>query len=412
MSDEVAVQANNLTKIFKLYNSPVDRLKESLHPLRRQYHHIFYALDDISFEIRKGDSVGIIGKNGSGKSTLLKILAGVITPTKGSIHINGKISALLELGAGFSPELSGLDNIYFNGMLMGFTREELDAKLDDILSFADIGEFVQQPVKTYSSGMFVRLAFAVAVNVDPDILIVDEALAVGDLRFQKKCKVKMNEFREQSVTIILVSHSMADIVTGCNKSIYLKEGRVVSFENADNSVKKYLEELSILEATQVPAEKLTGDGSGGKGGTGDIIIEGMQCYSNNTKNYNIGYGENIVVEAEYTSFEKINRPIFRISLSIAGYRFFTSFDITYEMHKLDVLHGKGTIRCQITNPNIYPNAYTASIAVLCEGVNTHLFYWIDACRFVVTAPAGINMYNPYSIIQLNCSTVSETNGFI
>jgi len=187
MSNDIAIKAENLTKTYRLYDSNLDRLKESLHPLRRKYHHEFNALHDFNFEVKKGETVGIIGKNGSGKSTLLKIITGVLTPTSGSVTVNGRISALLELGAGFNPELTGIENVYFNGTLMGYSKEEMHAKLDDILGFADIGEFVRQPVKSYSSGMFVRLAFAVAINIDPDILIVDEALAVGDIFFQQKC---------------------------------------------------------------------------------------------------------------------------------------------------------------------------------------------------------------------------------
>ena len=206
MPEEVVIKIENLSKVYKLYNSPVDRLKESLHPLRKQYHHDFYALNNVSFEIKKSESVGIIGKNGSGKSTLLKILTGVLTPTSGTVKVNGKVSALLELGAGFNPELSGIENVYFNGMLMGYTREDMAERLDEILSFADIGNFVHQPVKTYSSGMFVRLAFAVAINVDPDILIVDEALAVGDIKFQRKCFLKIEELRKSNKSILFVSH--------------------------------------------------------------------------------------------------------------------------------------------------------------------------------------------------------------
>lgn len=227
MSTEIAIKVENLSKAYKLYNAPVDRLKESLHPLRRVYHHDFYALKNVSFEIKKGESVGIVGKNGSGKSTLLKILTGVLTPTGGSVMVNGKVSALLELGAGFNPELSGIENVYFNGMLMGYTREEMDGKLDDILAFADIGEFVYQPVKIYSSGMFVRLAFAVAINVDPAILIVDEALSVGDLRFQRKCFSKIEQFRTSNKTILFVSHGLESVNMLCDTAYLLNDGEVV-----------------------------------------------------------------------------------------------------------------------------------------------------------------------------------------
>ena len=227
MGNGFAIKADNLSKIYKLYRSPLDRLRESLHPLRHEYHHDFYALNDVSFEINKGESVGIIGKNGSGKSTLLKILTGVITPTTGDVIVNGKVSALLELGAGFNPELSGLENVFFNGMLMGYTREEMEERLDAVLSFADIGEFVNQPVKTYSSGMFVRLAFAVAINVDPDILIVDEALSVGDELFQRKCFARIKEFQALGKTTLFVSHGAAIIIELCDKAMMLDEGHLI-----------------------------------------------------------------------------------------------------------------------------------------------------------------------------------------
>ena len=178
---DYAIAVKNVTKIYRLYDKPIDRLKESLNPMRKEYHKKFYALNQISFEVKKGETVGIIGTNGSGKSTILKIITGVLSPTTGEVEVVGTISALLELGAGFNMDYTGIENIYMNGTMMGFSRKEMDAKLNDILDFADIGDFVYQPVKTYSSGMFVRLAFALAINVEPEILIVDEALSVGDV---------------------------------------------------------------------------------------------------------------------------------------------------------------------------------------------------------------------------------------
>jgi len=184
---EPVIRVSNISKVYKLYDNPVSRLKESLHPFKKKYHRDFYALNDVTFEVKRGESIGIIGKNGSGKSTLLKILTGVLTPTFGSVTVNGKVSSLLELGAGFNPEMTGVENVYFNGTVLGFSKHEMDAKLNDILSFADIGNFVNQPIKTYSSGMLVRLSFAAAINIDPDILVIDEALAVGDFFFRQKC---------------------------------------------------------------------------------------------------------------------------------------------------------------------------------------------------------------------------------
>ena len=222
---EYALRVKDVSKIYKLYNKPVDRLKESLSPLKKIYHKEYYALKNLSFDVKKGECVGILGVNGAGKSTILKIITGVLTPSGGSIEVNGKISALLELGAGFNPEYTGIENIYLNGTLLGFTREEIDARVDEILDFADIGDFVYQPVKTYSSGMFVRLAFAVAINIDPEILIVDEALSVGDVFFQAKCYKKFDDFKKSGKTILLVTHSLSSVSKYCDRVIVLDAGQ-------------------------------------------------------------------------------------------------------------------------------------------------------------------------------------------
>lgn len=227
MMPSSAIKVSHLTKIYKLYDKPIDRLKESLHPLGKKYHKEFYALNDVSFEIKKGETVGIIGKNGAGKSTLLKIITGVLTPTSGSVHVNGRIASLLELGAGFNPEYTGVENIYFQGSLMGYTHEEMEAKVDDIVQFADIGDFVHQPVKMYSSGMFARLAFAVNINVNPDVLIVDEALSVGDAAFQRKCFARMETMRSQGKTIVFVSHSEGSVVSLCNRALWINNGEKI-----------------------------------------------------------------------------------------------------------------------------------------------------------------------------------------
>ena len=223
-----AIQVENVTKIYKLYDKPIDRLKESLSLSHREYHRDFYALNGLSFHVEKGQTVGIIGTNGSGKSTILKIITGVLTPTTGRVEVDGKISALLELGAGFNMDYTGIENIYMNGTMMGYSKKEMDEKLQDILDFADIGDFVYQPVKTYSSGMFVRLAFALAINVDPEILIVDEALSVGDVFFQAKCYRRMEEIRKSGTTILMVTHDMGSIIKYCDKVVLLNKGEFVA----------------------------------------------------------------------------------------------------------------------------------------------------------------------------------------
>ena len=215
---EIAIRADHVSKMYRLYDRPRDRIKEAFSLTRRTYYKEHYALQDVSFDVHRGETVGIIGTNGAGKSTILKIITGVLSPTGGNVTVNGRISALLELGAGFNMEYSGLENVYLNGTMIGFSREEIDQKLDDILSFADIGDFIYQPVKTYSSGMFVRLAFAVAINIDPEILIVDEALSVGDAFFQVKCYHKFEEFKRQGRTILFVSHDLGSINKYCDRA--------------------------------------------------------------------------------------------------------------------------------------------------------------------------------------------------
>ena len=222
------ITVENVTKVYPLYDKAIDRLKETLSPIKKCYHKDYYALNDISFSVKKGETVGIIGTNGSGKSTILKIITGVLTPTAGKVSVVGKISALLELGAGFNQDYTGMENLYMNGTMMGYTKEEMDTKIPEILAFADIGDFVNQPVKTYSSGMFVRLAFALAINVEPEVLIVDEALAVGDIFFQSKCYKRMNEIKEKGTTILMVTHDMSSIIKYCDRVILLNKGDKVS----------------------------------------------------------------------------------------------------------------------------------------------------------------------------------------
>lgn len=227
-SNNKALTVNNVTKIYKLYEKPIDRLKEAMSLTHKNYHRDFFALNGISFDVEKGQTVGIIGTNGSGKSTILKIITGVLTPTTGDVQVDGVISALLELGAGFNMDYTGIENIYMNGTMMGFSRKEMDAKLQDILDFADIGDFVYQPVKTYSSGMFVRLAFALAINVEPEILIVDEALSVGDVFFQAKCYRRMEEIRKNGTTILMVTHDMGAIIKYCDRVVVLNKGNFIA----------------------------------------------------------------------------------------------------------------------------------------------------------------------------------------
>lgn len=237
--DDYSIRVKNVSKVYRLYDKPMDRLREALNLTKKKYHKNYYALNNVSFDIKKGETVGLLGINGAGKSTMLKIITGVLTPTSGSVEINGKISALLELGAGFNPDYTGMENIYINGTMMGYTRAEVESRIDDILSFADIGDFINQPVKTYSSGMFVRLAFAVAINIDPEILIVDEALSVGDVFFQAKCYKKIDEFKKMGKTILLVSHSLSSVNKYCDRVVLLNKGSKLAEGNSADMIDLY-----------------------------------------------------------------------------------------------------------------------------------------------------------------------------
>ncbi len=251
-----AIQVQDVTKVYRLYEKPIDRLKESVSLAHKNYHRDFYALSNLSFGVKKGETVGIIGTNGSGKSTILKIITGVLTPTTGDVSVDGKISALLELGAGFNMDYTGIENIYMNGTMMGYTKKEMDAKLQDILDFAEIGDFVYQPVKTYSSGMFVRLAFALAINVDPEILIVDEALSVGDVFFQSKCYRRMEEIREKGTTILMVTHDMGSIIKYCDRVVLLHKGEFIAEGPAGRVVDMYKKILAgQLDALRAELEE-------------------------------------------------------------------------------------------------------------------------------------------------------------
>jgi lipopolysaccharide transport system ATP-binding protein len=238
-SPEIAISVRNLSKKYHLYASPKHRLKEALNPFRKKYHRDFWALRDVSFEVKRGETIGIIGKNGSGKSTLLQIICGILQPSEGEVNVNGKISALLELGAGFNPEFTGRDNVFLKGAIMGFSRDEMDTRFQAIADFADIGEFIDQPVKTYSSGMFVRLAFAAAINVDPEILIVDEALSVGDMFFQAKCMMRIKKMIDSGVTLFFVSHDVGAIKSLCEKALLLSKGLIIDYDKADKVVEEY-----------------------------------------------------------------------------------------------------------------------------------------------------------------------------
>ena len=313
--EDYAIRIRDVSKVYKLYNRPSDRLVDTFGLPGKKAFKEHRALDHVSFDIKKGESIGIIGTNGSGKSTILKIITGVLNQTEGDVEINGRISALLELGAGFNMEYTGMENIYLNGTMLGYTKEEVEERIPEILKFADIGDFINQPVKSYSSGMFVRLAFAVAINIEPEILIVDEALSVGDVFFQSKCYKKFEEFKEQGKTILFVSHDLSSIARYCDRVILLNKG----VKLGEGSPKEMIDAYKRVLVGQEQKEGATvGTGvnpdaqqyGNGKAVISEIVIEDDTGLNNNS----ILKGSYFTVHMKVKVAEDIEMPIFAFSI--------------------------------------------------------------------------------------------------
>jgi lipopolysaccharide transport system ATP-binding protein len=306
MSSDIAIAAEGLGKCYQIYEKPIHRLKQTLYRGRRQFYREFWALRDIDLQVEKGEAIGIIGRNGSGKSTLLQLLAGTLTPTTGNVAIDGRVAALLELGAGFNPDFTGRENVFMNGAILGIERAEMERRFDEIAAFADIGDFIDQPTKTYSSGMLIRLAFSVSIHVDPDILIVDEALAVGDAGFQFKCLERMDSLIKSGVTLLFVSHAMDMVKTFCDRVVYLKDGVAKASGAPDDIAEMYLFDLRSEQQRAGSAIKWKGPlyKSGQAGfGTDDGRIVSASFGNGGGQISGFLAGEPIVidVEAEYKS---------------------------------------------------------------------------------------------------------------
>jgi teichoic acid transport system ATP-binding protein len=386
MNKNSAIKVSNLTKTYKLYDKPSDRIREALNPFKKMYHTQFDALSNVNFEISKGETIGIIGKNGSGKSSLLKIISGVLHPTVGNVSTRGNIASLLELGAGFDIEMTGIDNVYLSCSIMGFSKSEIDSKINEIIAFADIGDFIYQPVKIYSSGMFVRLAFSTQIAIYPDILIVDEALAVGDSLFVHKCMSHFHKLKERGVTILLVTHDVTAIRTLCDKTIWLKDGCIEDYNVSSLVVDKYLQYISNQQRSIIIPDNIK-----------DATIEtldtdyGYHC-ENSIPNIDdrfgndgcriIGFGfydENMVkttsISNDSTAFIKlsfINNNIDVCNDLVVGYIFRNSrgVDIASSNSEIEVKSinppevGKvKTIMIEFVVPIIHPGSYSISTSL-------------------------------------------------
>lgn len=326
MSSDVAISVKNVSKCYKIYDRPQDRLKQSLWRGRKQFYREFWALKDVSFEVKKGETIGIIGRNGSGKSTLLQIIAGTLEPTSGEVQVNGRIAALLELGSGFNPEFTGRENVYLNGAILGVSREEMDQRFDEIAAFAEIGEFIDQPVKTYSSGMYVRLAFAVASSIDPEVLIVDEALAVGDARFQLKCFERIKSLKQSGTTILFVSHDLQSIRQFCDLAFLFNQGSLLEVGVSNVIVNHYSkllfssEEDNRYELVEMKKDidllvTNTNESVEYRYGNQKGIIEHIEVLDNRGKPIKvINSCDEIIVRMIVTAKKEIKKPIFAMTI--------------------------------------------------------------------------------------------------
>lgn len=347
----LAIEVKDVKKIYKLYDKPSDRLKEAFGLSKQKKHKLHYALKGVSLNIYQGETVGIIGTNGSGKSTILKIITGVLNPTEGEVNVNGRISALLELGAGFNMEYNGIENVYLNGTMMGFSEKEIEAKLPDILAFADIGDYVYQPCKTYSSGMFVRLAFAVAINIEPEILIVDEALSVGDVFFQAKCYHKFEEFKKMGKTIIFVSHDLSSISKYCDRVYLLNQGELLGEGGPKEMIDAYKQVLvgQYAVPTKQESQDLLNDeelqrAAGQQAGKTGNSTNTKESGTNDTASQSLSGGQNPALgqnpnlleygtkQAEITEFYMTDDSGTRTTAVIKGSEFTLHMRVTFHDH--------------------------------------------------------------------------------
>lgn len=388
---ETVIRLEHITKIYKLYNRPQDRFKETFSLTHKKYSKDFYALRDISFTIGRGESVGFVGKNGSGKSTLLKILTGVLNETSGVKNINGRISALLELGAGFNQEFSGIENIFLNGTIMGIPREEMEKRVDSIVKFADIGDFIYQPVKTYSSGMFVRLAFAVAIHVDPEILIVDEALAVGDTRFQMKCMDKFMEFMEAGKTILFVSHDINMIKRFCSRAIWINEGDMVmdgetdavtdqytDFLKSGLSLEEYQSMADVESRVQAKAQEEHAEHTIAE-------VEGVTLKNSRGEEITeIQQGEDVTLEVAYRVYEEqVDEPVLGVAIRSIDHEYICGLNTLLDGVKISWKKGKNTARLTYDGFNLTGGSYYFDVALFDRTATVHFDYQSQIKKFFV-----------------------------
>lgn len=406
------IEVKNVKKTYALYNNKKDKVKEAFSLTGKKYHNNFDALNGVSFGIEKGECVGIIGLNGSGKSTMLKILAGVLTQTSGEVTINGKVSALLELGAGFNPEFTGMENIYLNSMIMGFTREETDKKLQEILEFADIGDFIYQPVKLYSSGMFVRLAFAIAITVNPDILIVDEALSVGDVFFQQKCYKKIKELAGKA-TVLIVSHDLNAMTKFCKRIIVMNRGNLVFDGEPNEAITQYFKikqgqiskknKVEIDDNSTFDIENYKTPQNKEYSGNMDVIIE-KYFYSINDKQYSEYCNKNDEFKISLIVTSKRNIENLIVGYQVRdkyGNEVFGETSLTSPVEQFELKEGRNMVSFKFIWPEIREGDYfvTLGIGEGMEVLNQVEQCWINNVIHVTASTMGKTIFGVFNNVM-------------
>ncbi|WP_405080478.1 ABC transporter ATP-binding protein [Paenibacillus chitinolyticus] len=357
MSYDLAVKITDVSKLYKLYDRPEDRLKQFFSSNKNKFNKEFWALKNVDLTVNRGETIGLIGKNGSGKSTLLQIIVGTLQPSSGSVDVNGRISALLELGSGFNPDFTGRENIIMNSAILGLNAEEIKEKLPDIISFSGIEKFIDQPVKSYSSGMFVRLAFACAINVNPDILIIDEALAVGDIQFQLKCIEKMKEFKKQGKTIIFVSHDLYSIKNFCDQAIWMMDGQIHmrgDVHSVSNSYENFMKTSPSQHTEEEEIEENQQD---------DVLnINGIEFYDtqfSDKKRFN--YGEKLSIVVNYTLKKKVEGIVGGIALYDSQDNYICGLNTKLDKYPLPSEPGDYQLVLNYEQMNLLPGSYFVDV---------------------------------------------------
>jgi ABC-type polysaccharide/polyol phosphate transport system ATPase subunit len=387
-----AISVDNVSKRYRLYHERNQHLKSALLRRRRVSYEEFWALSDVSFDVEPGDMFGIIGENGSGKSTLLKCMARILRPDKGRINVQGKISALLELGAGFHPELSGRENVHLNGSILGLKRRDLDRKFDEIVAFAGLERFIDTPVKSYSSGMYVRLGFSVAINVDPDVLLIDEVLAVGDESFQRRCSEKFAELKEQGKTVVIVSHSLGSVRSLCDKAAWLESGVLRAVGPAGSIIDGYIDE--VHEDREQVAD------AGSRWGSGEARIERIELLDGSGRPTDrVHTGDSVAIRLHYSFEERIPRPVFGVAIHTVDGVHVTGPNTREAGCVPEALEGLGHVDLLVANLLLLPGTYDVSAAVT-DYATLHTFdFRHNAFRFDVDPGQPHETYG--GVVSLN-----------